>query len=342
MTSTESKSAPVTTPRSTGRPTRRKVIHFGPVSGVLIALALLVVYLSVTQPDFLTWRNFINIVSSNSTMLLMAVGATFVIVGGGIDLSAAGVVTTVGMIFALLLGGGMNVILALVITIAAALGIGAINVFLITRVKISFLVVTLGAGTVWTSVALVLNGGNSASAYPSPGFNAINDFANGGIGSIPYLLIFDIFVVAAAYFVLRHTTYGRALFAVGSNPEAARLNGIKPARVEGIVYLIAAVSSALAAVVLVGRLTAAPSSPDPNLLLNVIAGVLIGGTNVGVGGIGGTVAGVAFLGVVENGLDLTGVSANWQGVISGSILIVAVGLGGLRRRRRRIKLASAI
>lgn len=346
MTSTESKTAAVAMRPSADRPMATRLlqtIQFGPVWGVLIALALLVTYLGFTQPAFLTWRNFTNIVSSNSTMLLMAVGATFVIVGGGIDLSAAGVVTTVGMIFALLLGGGMNVILALLITIAAALGIGAINVFLITRMKISFLVVTLGAGTVWTSVALVLNGGNSASAYPSAGFNAINTFANGGIGSVPYLLIFDVFIVAVAYFVLRHTTYGRALFAVGSNPEAARLNGIKPARIEGIVYLIAAVSSAVASVVLVGRLTSAPATPDPNLLLNVIAGVLIGGTNVGVGGVGGTVAGVAFLGVVQNGLILQGVSPNWQGVISGSILIVAVGLGGFRRRRRRsIKIESSI
>lgn len=156
MTSTESKPAPAATRPADDRPAVTRLlqtIHFGPVWGVLIALALLVAYLGATQHAFLTWHNFTNIVSSNSTMLLMAVGATFVIVGGGIDLSAAGVVTTVGMIFALLLGRGMNVVLALLIMIAAALGIGAINVFLITRMKISFLVVTLGAGTVWTSVA---------------------------------------------------------------------------------------------------------------------------------------------------------------------------------------------
>lgn len=348
MTRTEMKPAPAVTSGSTDRlsvPDRLRAIpkpQFGPLSGVLIALAVLVIYLGITQVDFLTWRNVTNIVSSNSVTLLMAVGATFVIVSGGIDLSAAGVVTTVGMVFALLLRSGMNIFLALAVMIAAALGIGAINVVLITRVKISFLVVTLGAGTVWTSAALVLNGGNSASAYDAPGFHFIDSFVNGDVAGIPYLLVFDVLVVLAASFVLRHTTYGRALFAVGSNPEAARLNGIKPARIEGIVYLIAALSSAVAAVVLVGRLTSAPASPDPNLLLNVIAAVLIGGTNVGVGGVGATVAGVAFLGVAQNGLTLTGVSPFWQGIISGSILIVAVGLGGLRRRRRRIKVASSV
>lgn len=318
----------------------RPALRFGPLTGVVVALLVVVTYLSVTQPQFLSWGNFTNIVAANSVTLLMAVGATFVIIAGGIDLSAAGVVTTVGMVFALLLHGGMNVYLALGVMLLVAFGIGAIHVLLITRAKISFLVVTLGGGTVWTSLALVLNGGNSASAYGSAGFRTINGFVNGLIFGTPYLLFFDIAVVLLAYFVLRHTTYGRALFAVGSNPEAARLNGIKPERVQGIVYLVAALSSALAAVVLVGRLTSAPASPDPNLLLNVIAAVLIGGTNVGTGGVGATVVGVAFLGVSQNGLTLAGVSPFWQGIISGSILVAAVGLGGLRRVRRRRRIAS--
>lgn len=339
---TQLDTSPPATDAATGSPRRtRRLPHlrFGPLGGVLVALAIVVIFLSATQPAFLSWSNFTNIVSANSVILLMAVGATFVIVAGGIDLSAGGVVTTVGMVFALLLHGGMNVLLALAVTLLVALGIGAVNVVLITRLKISFLVVTLGAGTVWTSLALVLNGGNSASAYGTPGFKPINAFVNGMVGGIPYLLIFDIVVVLAGYVVLRHTTYGRALFAVGSNEEAARLNGIKPERVQAGVYLIAAASSALASVVLIGRLTSAPASPDPNLLLNVIAAVLIGGTNVGVGGVGATVAGVAFLGVSQNGLTLAGVSPFWQGIISGSILIAAVGLGGVRRWRRRDRTA---
>ena len=312
-----------------------------PMTGVLIVLAVLVILLSMTQRTFLTWPNITNIINSNSVLLLMAVGATFVIIAGGIDLSAAGALVTTGMLFGLCLSAGLGFWLSLLVLLLAGATIGTINAFLITKVKISFLVVTLGAGTVWASVALVLNGGNSVSVFTAPGFNELSAFVNGSVFGIPYLLIFDVLVVAIASVVLRVTTYGRALFAVGSNAEAARLSGLNVDRVTAIVYVVASFMAGVGAAVLLGRLASAPASADPNLFLNVIAAVLIGGTNVGVGGVGATIAGVAFLGVAQNGLTLSGVSPFWQGVISGSILIVAVGIGGVRRRRIRAKSRKA-
>ncbi|MBS1891280.1 MAG: ABC transporter permease, partial [Actinobacteria bacterium] len=135
-------------------------------------------------------------------------------------------------------------------------------------------------------------------------------------------------------------------FAIGSNEDAARLSGINVSRVLILVYTLAGLAGGLACLVSVGRLTAGAPTPDPNLLLTVLAAVLIGGTSFtgGVGGIVGTAIGVVFLGVVENGLTLSNVSSFWQGIVSGSILIIAVGLGVLRERgwsMRRARGANA-
>ncbi len=136
--------------------------------------------------------------------------------------------------------------------------------------------------------------------------------------------------------MLRYTRFGRALFAVGSNAEAARLNGINVSAVLMTVYGIAGLTAGVAAIVSVGRLTGASPESDPTLLLTVITAVLIGGTAYtgGEGGVFGTLIGVLFLGVVQNGLTLSGVNTFWQGMVSGLILIGAVGLEVLRRRGR--------
>ena len=170
--------------------------------------------------------------------------------------------------------------------------------------------------------------------FNAPAFGPIKDFTNKDIGPIPIVLIFDVLVVLLAGGVLRYTAFGRALFATGSNQEAARLNGISIARVLIAVYAIAGLSAGIAAILLVGRLSAAVATSDPTLLLTVLAAVLIGGTSFtgGEGGVLGTVIGVLFLGVVQNGLTLSDVSTFWQGTVSGVILIAAVGLGVLRDR----------
>src|SRR5439155_1936336 len=149
-------------------------------------------------------------------------------------------------------------------------------------------------------------------------------------------------------FVLRYTAFGRAAYAVGANPEAARLTGIEVTGVLIAVYTIAGLTAGFAAIVSTGRLTAAGPQVDPNLMLNVIAAVLIGGTAFtgGDGGLLGTLIGVLFLGLIQNGLQLSSVSTFWQGTVSGVILIVAVGLGllrdyGVRRRLRGLRGSSA-
>lgn len=318
-------------------------LSLGRYTGVLLALLVVCVYLSLTQEVFLTWDNLMNIVKANTVIFVLAVGATFVIISAGIDLSTASAMAATAMVLGLTLQAGWGIALVLIVTILFGLGLGLLNGFMITKLKISFLVVTLGTLSIYQSFALVVNGGATISLFGKPGFGVIADFVNTSVGPFPLLLIFNLLILLIAGGVLRYTGYGRALFAVGSNPEAARLNGINVGRVILIAYGIAGLAAGIAAIVQVGRLTGAAAQADSTLLLTVIAAVLIGGTAYtgGEGGVLGTVIGVVFLGVVQNGLTLSDVSAFWQGTVSGVILISAVGLGVLREHGGSLRLRRA-
>lgn len=311
-------------------------------AGALISLLLVSVFLTFYQPVFLTWSNMMNIVKSNSVGFILALGATYVVISGSVDLSFGSATTASAMTFGLLLVAGTPLSLAIAGAIVAGLLLGAINGFLVAYAKISFFVVTLGTLSVFQSVALVVNSGTSVSVFMEPGYSALDRFVNGSVGPIPILLIFNAVLFLIAGGVLRFTSFGRSLYAIGSNIEAARLNGINVKRVLLLVFIISGLTAGLASVVQVGRLTVASPNVDMNLLLTVLAAVLIGGTAMtgGEGGVLGTLIGMLFLGVVQNGLTLSGVSSFWQGTLSGSILILSVWLGGIRGVLRAQKQAK--
>jgi len=310
-------------------------------AGALVSLVLIMAFLSITQPVFLSWGNLMNIVKANTVVFILALGATYVVIAGAIDLSVASATAACAMIFGLLLVAGLGAVPAVFLTVAFGALLGALNGFLISYLKISFFVVTLGALSIFQSFALILNDGTSISVFSFPAFKPLNAFVNGNLGPFPNLLILDVVLLLIAGGVLRYTTFGRALYAIGSNMEAARLNGIDTRRTMLLVFTIAGACASLGALVLVGRLTSASAEVDPTLLMTVLAAVLIGGTAFtgGEGGVLGTMVGVLFLAVIQNGLTLSDVSSFWQGMVSGAILIFAVWLGGVRqllRRRRQV------
>ena len=306
----------------------------GKQAGLIVALVLVCVYFASSQPFFATWGNITNIASSNSSVLILALGSTFVILLGQLDLSVTAASAASGIAMGLALEHGAPTLLAIIIPIVAGLCIGLINGALIAGAKISFLVVTLGTMSILTSFALILSTGHTISVFGYSGFDFVASFVNDDLGPIPILMIFDAFLIALASVVLRYTSFGRSVFAIGSNVEAARLNGIQITGIVLSVYAIAGLTAGIASIVQVGRLTGASPAVDMTQLMTVIAAVLIGGTafSGGEGGIVGTVLGVIFLSVVQNGVTLSEVSSFWQGAINGSILIAAVGLGSLRGR----------
>jgi ribose transport system permease protein len=309
-------------------------LSLGRQTGVVVALVLVCIYFAVSQSIFFTWGNICNIVSSNSIILVLALGATFVIISGGIDLSTASAAGACGMALGIALRDGAPFVVALVVPLVAGLLLGLVNGVLISWVKMSFLVVTLGAMSIYSSIALVSNKGTTISVFAKHGFHPLYTFVNGRVGNIPYIMIFDLVLALIAAGVLRYTAYGRALFAVGSNVEAARINGVNVSGVILSTYVLAGLSAGVGSLVQVGRLTGAAPQVDSTQLMTVIAAVLIGGTafSGGEGSILGTVVGVLFLGVITNGLTLSQVSAFWQGCVTGGILLLAVAVTTARDR----------
>lgn len=311
-----------------------KRVSLGRYAGVLIGVAAIFVFMAVKEPVFLTWGNWQNIIRSQSVVLTLAFGMTFVVLIGGIDLSIASGTAAAAMMIGISVRAGAPWWVGCLAGIGMGLALGIANGVGIGVLKIPFFVVTLGTLSIYQSIALLTTKGETVSLFSFPTYNRVQTLINGNVGQVPTVLLLAGGLYLIGTFVLHFTGFGRGVYAVGSNPEAARLTGISVLAITVAVYAIAGLSAGLGAVVQTGRLTAAGPQVDPNLMLNVIAAVLIGGTAFtgGDGGLFGTAIGVLFLGVVQNALQLSSVSTFWQGTVSGSILILAVGIGVLRDR----------
>jgi ribose/xylose/arabinose/galactoside ABC-type transport system permease subunit len=305
---------------------------FGRATGVTIGLIIVCVFLWISQPEFMTWWNWQNIFRTQGVVAILAIGTTFVVLTGQIDLSIASGTAAAAMILGEAIQHGWSWFPALIACLAMGLLLGLANGTLIGVFKIPFFVVTLGSLSIYQSVAELMTQGSTISLFGVSRFNPIANVTNNSVGPFPNLLLICIGMYLVAMFVLRYTRFGRAVFAIGSNREAARLTGVKVSTVIICVYLISGLTVGLGAAAQAGRLTAADPVADPNLMLNVVAAVLIGGTAFtgGDGSLGGTIIGVLFLGVIQNGLSLSGISTFWQGTVSGVILIAAVAIGVLR------------
>jgi ribose transport system permease protein len=295
-------------------------------------LLLLVVFLTITQEQFATSQNFINILNTNAVLLVVSVGLTFVLLVGGFDLSLGGMLALAGVGLALLIEAGVPPLPAVLAVVAAGTLVGLVlNGWLIAGVGLSFLVVTLATSSLFASAALVITGGQSQSVFEQ----GLLSLGTGTWAGVPYSVWIALAVLVVAVVVLRWTGYGRMVYAVGGNPEAARLAGIDVTLVRASAYGIAGGLAALAGVLTTAQLTAASPTAGAGVALTAGAAVLLGGTTFtgGRGTMLGTLLGVLFLGVLSNGITLTGVSAFWQGIVSGIVLILALLLDRVRTRR---------
>lgn len=304
----------------------------GTYRGVLTVLALLILYFSVTQPGFRSVSNIQNMMSTNSVLLIVAVGLTFPMLSGGFDLSVAGVDALVGIMLSKLLLHGVPLSLAIVIVIIGAVLFGALtNGVLIGYFGVNFFIVTLGTLTITQGLALQFTGGSSIPMFNQHWLMNLNA---GQAWGVPYMGYVASGALILGIIVLRYTGFGRMVYSVGGNPEASRLAGISVPRVRMMTYAISAGLAAVGGILEVGRLASAGPTTDSSIELTAAAAVLIGGVAFG-GGVGtllGTVLGVAFLGVLQSGLLISGISSYWQGVITGAVLIASVTVDRLRAR----------
>lgn len=301
--------------------------------GILLALIILVGVGAVLSPNFLTPSNLANVSRQGSIVGILGIGMTFVILTAGIDLSVGSILGLVAISFATVLAGGVPWPLAIILAVLIGGGVGAINGLGITRGGIQPFVMTLGMLVITRGVTLTISDGKPIRAGDDAA--SIAWIGSGDLLGIPVPLLLFGAIAAASWFVLRATPFGRSVYAVGDNAEAARLSGIATGRVIFGAYVISGLCAAVAALIVVSRLAAAEPTQGTGFELDAIAIVVIGGTSLfgGEGGIGGTVIGAAVVAVMNNLLNLLGVSPFSQQIVKGLIILGAVFLE--RRTRTR-------
>jgi len=319
--------------------------------GPLIALVLLSIYLSFASPHFFTVSNWVNIVRQTAITAILAVGQTLVIISAGIDLSVAAIAALSASVSAVLMTqqiqvgalliGPVNFWVGLLIALAVGTLAGFINGLIITRGRIPDFIATLGTLAMYRGIALLVTDGLPVPSHltatelggylPEP----LIWLGGGNILGIPVAGLVALAMGILGWFILRYTALGRAIFAVGGNREAARVSGINLDRTKIATYTLAGFMAAVAGVVLTGRLNSANALMGEGEELRSIASVVIGGTNLfgGEGGVVGSLTGALIMGVLGNGLNLLNVSAFWQRVIQGLVIILVVVFDQWRRRR---------
>ncbi|HYY29215.1 MAG TPA: ABC transporter permease [Chthoniobacterales bacterium] len=315
----------------------------------LIFLIVLMGVFSIGEPRFLSPLNLFNILRQVSIYGLLAIGMTFVILTAGIDLSIGSLVAFAGLVAAAVSKGGLSNRFAVgagaesasnawCLAALAAIGVGVAGGILqglaITRLKVPPFVVTLGGMSAFRGAALLFAAGGPISGF-EPNFVWLGQGRI--LGQVPVPVVIFLTFAVLAHIVLRYTRYGRQIYAVGGNPEAARLSGLNVRVVITSVYVIMGFFAGLGAFVLDARLDSAEAVAGTGYELTVIASVVIGGTSLfgGVGTIFGTVIGTILIGVLLNGLVLMNVSAYVQQIIIGIIIVLAVAFDTFAKSRRR-------
>jgi ribose transport system permease protein len=302
-------------------------------AAVLLLLVGSAIYFAVSETGFLTNANIENLLTSVSILWVASMGMTFVVLTGGIDLSVGALVALSGLVLSKLYSGaGLSSWLAVVLTLLVGLAIGAgVNGLLIGGAGLSFFVVTLGTASLYQGSVSIWSG--TKTTYIDSSF--VDWVGFGKVAGIDAPILVMVVFFLLAFVVLRWTYFGRDVYAVGGNVEAARLSGINVTGTLVAVYAIAGFAATVAGVIQAGRLGASSPIVGSDIPLSAAAAVLLGGTSFtgGVGGVTGTAVGVLFIGTLQNGLAIRGVSSFWQQVVTGVILVLAVGIDRIQERR---------
>jgi ribose transport system permease protein len=288
----------------------------------MVLVGLLV---AVTTDNFFEAGNLSNLVLQVSIVAVVAVGATIVILTGGIDLSQGSAIALMTVLFATSIKAwGLPFPLAVLFVLLLGVLLGAINGVLVAYLRIPAFITTLATLSAYRGVAFMFNNGSPVFSV-SP---LLEPIFYGSILSVPLPLFYVAAVYAAATWFLRHTPLGRAIYAVGGNPNAARLSGIDVRRTQLIAFVLSGVAAALGAILMTARLNSGSPNYGVGLELSAIAAAVIGGTSLsgGRGNVLNTVIGAMTIVIVQNGLNLNAVPTSAQNVIIGAIIVLAVGI----------------
>ena len=303
---------------------KKKITDYVQDLGALIALLLLVIGISIISPEFRTGSNFLSLLRQSSINGLIAFGMTCVILTDAIDLSVGSVLALSTVLCAGMVSAGVPAGIAMILALAIGTVLGAISGFLATKGRLQAFIATLITMTVYRGLTMIFTGGKPISNLGDS--FVLKLVGRGNICRIPIPVILLLVIFAGFYFLLNKTTFGRAVYATGSNWKCAKLAGININKTKIIVYAISGFMSALSGLILLSRLGSAQPTLGSGYELDAIAAVALGGTSMsgGRGKIYGTLIGVLIIAVLNNGLNILGVSSYYQDVIKGFVILVAV------------------
>ncbi|MGI9860811.1 ribose ABC transporter permease [Moorella naiadis] len=299
--------------------------------GILIAVILLWVILAFIAPHFLSWQNIINIGLSISYVGVVAAAQTIVLIAGGFDLSVGSTAALAGIVAVLTMNASHNIIIAIIGGLLVGMAGGLFNGLSITKLKINALITTLATMSVLRGIAFLVSGGSAIGVLD-------REFYGLGIGQtlgIPNPVIILVLIFIAFHVLLNYTRFGRELYVVGGNPEAARLSGINVDKYRVRVFIISGAMAALTGIILASRMTSGQPTSGQGLEMDSITAAILGGTALagGQGRMIGTVFGMILMGTVDNGLNLLNVPAFYQYIARGLLLLFGVAIDQLRARR---------
>jgi ribose transport system permease protein len=298
---------------------------------LLLLIVVLILVMTSRNPNFLTIANFRAMAVGLTPTAIIAVGMVILLVSGGFDLSVGALLALSGTVVARIILAGLDQFPAILLVLLMGGLIGMLNGLLVTKLKINPLVATLGTLSIARGIAQVMTEGISISGLP-PSFGAVGAQ---NLGDVPYMVIIMLVIVVVGDLALRHTRFLRQAYYVGSNDSAARLSGIAVDRFRIFAYVLTAMLSALAGILLASRLMAGTPTAAQGLELQVLAGAVIGGASLtgGEGSVLGAFLGIVFISLVSNVMTMERVSIFWQQAVIGAILILAVAYDMLLRRR---------
>ena len=307
----------------------RRHVAWLPEVGFVISFAALFVTLSITSDVFLTWTNLANILDQWAPVGIMACAATLVVIAGGFDLSVGAIYAVAG-ITAAKIANATSPELGFLAGVGVGLALGLGNGLLVTVGRINSFIGTLASSFMIRGFALVLTGGFLV-IVDDPGFQTLG---SGDLFGLKYPVYFFLGFALVSGFLLTRTTFGRYIYAVGANPAAARLSGVRVSRVRMATFALSGLSAGLAGIIVSSRISTGQADAGIGIEFSVIAAVVIGGTSIygGEGAIWRTVLGVLFLAMIGNGFNLLNINPTYQQIIQGAVILAAVGVDAWSRR----------
>lgn len=306
------------------------------VSGVLLALVLIIVIASLVSPYFLTSYNLQAVIRSLAFVSIVAIGQACLLILGELDLSIGAIAGLCGVLGGILMvNASVNPYLAFALCLLLGAGFGLINGILVTGLKLNSLVVTIGMSGVYGGINLVISKGKAITGIPKE----IYFLGQGKFLGVPMPFVIMLVVLIVVMILTRYTPFGRYMYAIGNSSQAAEILGIKVRLVRTVTFMIVGLLAALAGMVMVARLGSSQPSIGETWVMNSIAASVIGGvpTTGGIGSPAGALLGAAIIGVIENIIVLFGVSPYWQTAVSGAIVVGAIALDSISRMLSRNK-----